>query len=88
MARARIEQGSQKRQVHFTTHALRNLKLRNIRRADVLRALSEGAVSRVDNKTGHTVLRMGDVRIVTKDDAGSITVITAMRTDEFPGYVE
>src|SRR4051812_14702153 len=76
---AKIWQGDQKRDVRFTSNALHTLKLRNISKADVLHALSEGFVSQIDDKTGHTVLRMGDVRIVTQSDASSVTVLTAMQ---------
>jgi hypothetical protein len=88
MAQQKIWQGDRKRDVRFTSNALHTLKLRNISKADVLRALSEGSVSRIDDKTGHTVLRMGDVRIVTQSDASSVTVLTAMRTNEFPNHAE
>ncbi len=40
----------------------------------------------MDPKTGHFVTRMGDVRIVTKRDADSVTVLTAMRAGEFSDY--
>ncbi|QQP90159.1 DUF4258 domain-containing protein [Skermanella sp. TT6] len=88
MAQATQKPGDRKCEVRFTSNALHALRLRNISEADVLQALSEGSVSRVDDKSGHTVLRMGDVRIVTQGDGASITVLTAMRTSEFPNHAE
>jgi len=76
--------------VLFSHNARANLELRAIRVSEVERALRQGTVTRTDNKTGRLIYtlddRMGSIRVVAEKEGNSITVITAMRLEEFSDH--
>lgn len=79
----RKAQGSGKAVVRFTTQALQSMKIRGIKRADVVKALADPSANTVDAKTGHVVSRFGDVRVVSRRTGDApFTVLTTLRADE------
>ncbi len=70
-----------KPKVILTSHASQMLKARGISQATLLKALSSGT-SNVDAKTGREVVRAGDLRLVVKREANTITVVTVVNAKD------
>jgi hypothetical protein len=78
--------------IYFSFNARANLELRSISVNEVEKALRAGVTTRVDDKTGHLVYTVDDqrggIRVVAEKAGDSITVLTAMRPEEFLEHAE
>jgi hypothetical protein len=87
---AKPENGMSK--VFLSHNARANLELRSINVSEVERALRTGVTTRVDDKTGHLVYtvddQQGGIRVVAEKAGDTITVLTAMRPEEFLEHAE
>jgi hypothetical protein len=72
---------TRKPKVFLTSHASQMLKARGISQATLLKALTSGT-SNVDTETGREVVRAGDLRLVVKREANSITVVTVVNAKD------